>query len=539
MPAPASIDELLKLIRKSGMVDEPRLDAYLERYRTSATMTTDVRKLAGAMVRDGLITYFQAEQFMLGKWRGFTIGKYKLLERIGFGGMGQVFLCEHLYMRRRVAIKVLPPAKAEEPAALGRFYREARAAAALDHPNIVRTHDIDQDGNLHFLVMEYVDGSSLLEMVKKKGPMAIDRASHYIWQSVQGLDHAYRVGVIHRDIKPGNILVDRFGISKILDMGLARFYNSDDDMLTKKYDEKSVLGTADYVAPEQTVNSHDVDVRADIYSLGATFYFLLAGHPPFPEGTISQKLIAHQTKKPTSIRQIRADVPVEIAAILEGMMEKNVERRFQTPAEVYEALLPFVQGPMALPPEDEMPVLSPAARESLGLQQGGSSSSNMSGSFRQDSAILRAEIMQRSGRMAAPGSGRMPMPNQAMGGRGSGLMPRPAMNGGNSSANLKQQFLDPPPHSPLGSAAIPPVPNPTAPMSETARMGNSETERTPHREIRRPSRQNDSHAHSDHSTRSLNPIKNPVMRIILESVVVFLLCLVLYVIFRSLSQPGG
>src|SRR6476469_1789976 len=262
--------------------------------------------------------------------------------------MGQVFLCEHMYMRRRVAIKVLPPAKAEEPAALGRFYREARAAAALDHPNIVRTHDIDQDGNLHFLVMEYVDGSSMLELIKKKGPMAIGRACEYIWQSAQGLDHACKVGVIHRDIKPGNILVDRYGVSKILDMGLARFYHSDDDMLTKKYDEKSVLGTADYVAPEQTINSHDVDVRADIYSLGATFYYLLAGHPPFPEGTVSQKLIAHQTKRPVPIHEVRPEIPAALAAVLEKMMAKSINARYQTPTEVAEALAAFV--PAAVEP---------------------------------------------------------------------------------------------------------------------------------------------------------------------------------------------
>lgn len=535
MPAPASVDDLLKLIRKSGMVDEPRMEAYLEKHRAGGGQTTDVRKLAGAMVRDGLLTYFQAEQFMLGKWRGFTIGKYKLLERIGFGGMGQVFLCEHMYMRRRVAIKVLPPAKAEEPAALGRFYREARAAAALDHPNIVRTHDIDQDGNLHFLVMEYVDGSSLLEIVKKRGPMAIDRACHYIWQSVQGLDHAYRVGVIHRDIKPGNILVDRFGIAKILDMGLARFYHSDDDMLTKKYDEKSVLGTADYVAPEQTVNSHDVDVRADLYSLGATFYFLLAGHPPFPEGTISQKLIAHQTKTPTPIRQIRPDCPVEVAQILDRLMAKNLEQRYQTPAEVYESLLPYVQTPVILPPDDEMPVLSPAARESLSLPglAGGGSSGSMSGSFRQDSAILRAEILQRSGRMPSPSSSgmhRSPTATAAPpGSRGSAMMPRP---GGGSSGNMQQPpFFDAPANSPLGSAAIPPVPNPTGPMNETSKMGGQPTERTPQRSNRNDHEIDD---YRNHNRKSINPLSNPVVRIILESVLVFLVCLVIYVVFRQM-----
>lgn len=521
MPAPATVDELLKLIRKSGMIDEPRLDAYVERLRLAGPLPTDVRKLAGSMVKDGLLTYFQAEQFMLGKWRGFTIGKYKLLERIGFGGMGQVFLCEHMYMRRRVAIKVLPPAKAEEPAALGRFYREARAAAALDHPNIVRTHDIDQDGNLHFLVMEYVDGSSLLEIIKKKGPMAVERAVHYIWQSTQGLDHAFRVGVIHRDIKPGNILVDRDGISKILDMGLARFYHDDGDMLTKKYDEKSVLGTADYVAPEQTVNSHDVDVRADIYSLGATFYYLLAGHPPFPEGSISQKLIAHQTKNPTPIRQLRPDVPVEIAAILDKMMAKSIDVRYQTPNDVYDALLPYVQQDMQVPPEDEMPLLSPAAREA-NVQI---TASSMSGSFRQDSAILRAELLQRSGRMALPSPGTRPA---------SGAYPRPVLptatavapgsGSGYGSGTMTPASFDPPSVSPLGSAAMPPIPNPTRPVNETARMAES-TERSvreaaPAKTVTRPAR-----PAAVEPERKGGLLNRPVTRIIIEAIVLFALCL--------------
>ena len=224
------------------------------------------------LVRDGLLTHFQAEQFLQGKWRRFTIGKYKVLETLGAGGMGSVYLCEHKLMRRRVAVKVLPAAKAEDPAALERFYREARAVAALDHPNIVRAYDIDQDENLHFLVMEYVDGASLQEIVKKSGPLDVLRACHYIRQAAVGLQHAHEAGLVHRDIKPGNILVDRTGTVKILDMGLARFFHDEEDMLTKKYDE-NVLGTADYLAPEQALDSHGVDIRADIYSLGATFYF--------------------------------------------------------------------------------------------------------------------------------------------------------------------------------------------------------------------------------------------------------------------------
>lgn len=527
MPTPATVDDLLKLIRKSGMIDEPRLDAYMERLRLAGPIPADVRKVAGTMVRDGLLTYFQAEQFMLGKWRGFTIGKYKLLERVGFGGMGQVFLCEHMYMRRRVAIKVLPPAKAEEPAALGRFYREARAAAALDHPNIVRTHDIDQDGNLHFLVMEYVDGSSLLEIIKKKGPMEIGRAAQYIWQSAQGLDHAFRVGVIHRDIKPGNILVDRQGAAKILDMGLARFYHNDDDMLTKKYDEKSVLGTADYVAPEQTINSHDVDVRADIYSLGATFYFLLAGHPPFPEGTISQKLIAHQTRQPKPIRVVRPEVPGGLAAVVEKMMAKSIHERYQNPIEVSEALAAFIPAQAEPPPEDEMPVLSPAAREVAAQAV----SAPSSGSMRQDSSVLRADNGSRAG---VGGGSRSGSGMRTVSGAAVATVPGPPRTGGGSSAggassgNMRPGYYDPPAVSPLGSAAVPPVPNPVRPTNETARMSEA-TDRAPSTPAPTRRRPVPAAPESDRAR------MNPVVKIVLESLAVFGVGLLIWVIIRSLT----
>src|SRR5262249_23294871 len=294
MPAPATITEFVELVRKSGVADEKRLDAYLEHLRAIAALPTEPGKLAGLMVRDGILTTFQAQQFMQGKWRRFTIGKYKVLEQLGSGGMGSVYLCEHMLMRRRVAVKVLPTAKAEDPAALERFYREARAVAALDHPNIVRAYDIDQDEKLHFLVMEHVDGSSLQEIIKKNGPMDVLRVCHYMRQSALGLQHAHEsAGLVHRDIKPGNILIDRNGIVKILDMGLARFFHDEEDILTKKYDE-NVLGTADYLAPEQATDSHAVDIRADIYSLGATFYYCLTGRTPFQEGTVAQKLIWHQ-----------------------------------------------------------------------------------------------------------------------------------------------------------------------------------------------------------------------------------------------------
>ena len=274
--------------------------------------------------------------------------------------MASVFLCEHKLMRRRVAIKVLPTAKADDPSSLERFYREARVVASIDHPNIVRAYDIDQDENLHFLVMEYVDGTNLQDLVKKFGPLEIVRACHYIYGSAVGLQHAHEIGLVHRDIKPGNILIERTGVVKILDLGLARFFHDEEDALTKKYDE-NVLGTADYLAPEQALDSHAVDIRADIYSLGATFYYLLTASALFPEGSVAQKLIWHQNRHPKPIRSIRPEVPEAIAAVIDHMMEKDPAKRYQTPSEIMAALAPWVAMPIAPPADREMPHISPAA----------------------------------------------------------------------------------------------------------------------------------------------------------------------------------
>jgi serine/threonine protein kinase len=386
MPAPSTVDEFLDLVRKSGVVDEKRLNQYADKLRTAGTLPVETNKLAGLLIRDGIVTHFQAEQILQGKWRRFTIGKYKVLERLGSGGMGSVYLCEHKLMRRRVAVKVLPTAKAAEPSSLERFYREARAVASLDHPNIVHAYDIDQDETLHFLVMEYVDGSSLQDIIKKSGPMDAERAAHYVYQAALGLEHAHAAGLVHRDIKPGNLLVDRSGTVKILDMGLARFFNDEEDILTKKYDE-NVLGTADYLAPEQAVDSHEADTRADIYSLGGTFYYLLTGRTPFEEGTVAQKLIWHQTRQPKPVSTFRSDVPPALLAIIDKMMAKRPEDRYQHPRELSQALASYGERPMAPPTVAEMPRLSPAAggstpetvQASVNATQTSSSAGNKSG----------------------------------------------------------------------------------------------------------------------------------------------------------------
>lgn len=361
MPVPATNDEFIDLVRKSGVADEAKLNAYVEKLKDSSQpVPPQPAKFAVWLVRDGLLTYFQAEQILQGKYKRFTIGKYKVLEKLGVGGMGQVFLCEHKMMRRRVAVKVLPLASSQEEAARERFYREARAVAALDHPNIVRAYDVDQDESLHFLVMEFVDGTNLHDLIKKHGVLAVDRACHYIYAAAAGLQYANSMGIVHRDIKPGNLLVDRTGVVKVLDMGLAKFFKDEDESLTRKHDE-NVLGTADYLAPEQAIDSHNVDIRADIYSLGGTFYYLLTGSAPFPEGNIAQKLMMHQSREPKPISLIRPEVPDGVIEIIDVMMKKNREDRYASPADLMTALAPYVQTPIPPPAEKEMPRLSRAA----------------------------------------------------------------------------------------------------------------------------------------------------------------------------------
>jgi serine/threonine protein kinase len=370
MPAPANVDEFLELVRKSGLVDPDQLAALLEGLRSTEGLPSEPRKLAKILIKEGFLTYFYAEQFLRGIWRGFTIGKYQILERIGSGGMGIVYLGEHKLMGHRVAIKVLPVALAEHRWFLEHFYEEARAAAALNHINIVKAHDIDREGNLHFLVMEYVDGSSLQHIVSKYGSMDVVRAAHCVRQAALGLQHVHEAGMVHRDIKPANLLLDRQGTLKILDLGLVRiFHDTPKEPLPGKVKERLMVGTDDYLAPEQIVNSDDVDARADIYGLGATFYFLLTSHPPFEQDSLAyQKLLKHLAQKPKPLHELRPDLPLGLVRVVEKMMAKNPWERYQSPLAVVEALAPWTKTPAPVPPDAEMPQLSPAVRRLRGAR---------------------------------------------------------------------------------------------------------------------------------------------------------------------------
>ncbi len=337
--AKVNAEKLLELIRDSGLVDHDRLAETLAQWTSLSDQMdmSDPERLANRLIDAGLLTRWQCDKLLDGKRKGFFLGKYKLLTHLGTGGMSSVYLAENTLINRRVAVKVLPQNRIEDSSYLARFYREAQAAAAVDHRNIVRAYDIDNDGRNHYIVMEYVEGRDLQITVKENGPLEYETAAEYMRQAAEGLASAHEASLIHRDIKPANLLLDTKGVVKILDMGLARFSNDSRASLTIAHDE-NVLGTADYLSPEQAVNSHTVDLRADIYSLGCTLYYLLTGHPPFNEGTLAQRIMKHQKQAPPSILEERPDAPKELLDICSKMMAKSPDRRYQTAGDVASAL---------------------------------------------------------------------------------------------------------------------------------------------------------------------------------------------------------
>jgi serine/threonine protein kinase len=356
------VDKFVEQLRRSELVDKDQLDkalAEIERLspplQASASESAtppgaETQSLAEKLVAAKLITPWQRDQLLEGKYKGFFLvgKKYKLLGHLGTGGMSNVYLAEHSKMQRLVAIKHLPPARVNDSSYLARFYREAQAAAKLDHKNIVRAYDIDHDQenkkDNHFLIMEYVEGRDLQSLVKEIGPLDYDTAADYIRQAAEGLEHAHHAGLIHRDIKPANLLVDQRGVVKVLDMGLARWEDDTKAASLTIAHEENVLGTADYLAPEQARDSHSVDKRADIYSLGCTLYFLLTGHAPFPEGTLAQRIQKHLNEMPKSIYEDRKDAPPALVDVCLRMMDKRPDARFQSAGEVAQMLARWLEA---------------------------------------------------------------------------------------------------------------------------------------------------------------------------------------------------
>ncbi len=270
--------------------------------------------------------------------------RYRVVAAIGAGGMGAVYRAEHRLMDRPVALKVIRCDLLGSTAMIERFRSEVRAAARLaSHPNVVAAYDAEQAGETHMLVMEFVEGIDLAELVRYRGPLPVGEACEYARQAALGLQHAFLEGMVHRDIKPQNLMLTTRGQVKILDFGLARFA-SEAPSQRGVTAQGMVLGSADYIAPEQIDDPHTADIRADLYSLGCTLYFLLAGRPPFPDGSLIQKLMAHREKLPRSLADVRAGMPPELVRLVDRIMAKSPPQRFQTPDEVAMALAPFADG---------------------------------------------------------------------------------------------------------------------------------------------------------------------------------------------------
>jgi serine/threonine protein kinase len=332
MAASSVIVDFLACVQQSNLLSP----ADFTKATTQGQLLQNAAELASWLIAQGLLTTYQAKLLLSGKHRGFFLGQYKILEPIGKGGMGAIYLAHHMTLNRKVALKILPKENAKNPLELERFHREARTAALLNHPNVVRVSDVAQSNGLHFLVMEYVEGVTLQQILDRSGPLPSDQAVKFIIQAAIGLQAAHDAGLVHRDIKPANLIIDKAGTLKILDFGLARSTDNASDHLTEKFDEGSFAGTADFVSPEQAM-SQPTDHRSDIYSLGATLFVLLTGRPPF-EGTITQKLLAHQVREVPNVCAVIRTIPPHIEGVIRKMMGKSPDDRFASMTEVIRVL---------------------------------------------------------------------------------------------------------------------------------------------------------------------------------------------------------
>jgi serine/threonine-protein kinase len=387
----ASVTDFVAVLRNSQLLDPPQLQE-IER---DCSEYREPKALIQRLVQRGCLTAYQVEQLLRPDGQELIIGPYRLLDLLGEGGMGQVFRAIHMHLQRVVALKVIHPGRlTNDPEAVKRFQREARAAALMVHPNVVMVYDADQVGETSYIALEYVEGVDLARLLKEKGRLPVAQACEYTRQAALGLQHAHEHGIIHRDIKPSNLLVmhrpdPRKGISalharpggvgvsvptplprgqgtmaiiKILDMGLVRLVQGEGgNTQLSLTQEGTVMGTPDYIAPEQARNAHRVDIRADIYSLGCTLYHLLAGRMPFPEGTVIEKLLMHQLDAPKPLEEIRPELPPGVVLVVNKMMAKRREDRYQVPAEVAEVLSRYSTEAPAIYSRPTVPLRKPMA----------------------------------------------------------------------------------------------------------------------------------------------------------------------------------
>ncbi|MBI2806362.1 MAG: serine/threonine protein kinase [Planctomycetes bacterium] len=359
-PVMVDRETFLQNLRVSTLLTPHQFRAVIDRLAS----VDNTREIAKALASWKLITKYQAKMLLMGRNTGFFLGPYRILDQLGQGGMGRVYKAMHQTMNRVVALKILAPQLVGTARAQELFLREVQAAAQLSHPNIVMAFDANEIDGRHYLAMEYVDGPNLERYVKKHGPLPFGLASEVIYQVANGLQHAHEKGMVHRDIKPANLLLQQEDghetvRAKILDFGLARLQTVDapraKSVLAK---ENTVMGTPDFLSPEQSTNLHDVDIRSDLYSLGCTFYYLLTGEVPFPGGSVMEKVLRHHRELPAAPETLRPALPPKIGAIVSRLLAKNPADRFQTPDELMEALAPH-----AAPSVMDWPIAAPSTGE--------------------------------------------------------------------------------------------------------------------------------------------------------------------------------
>jgi len=355
---PQRVEQFVKQLEENGILASETLKDFVP----PAAAPKDAEELAKELIRKKKLTKFQAEEVYRGKGKSLVLGNYLLMDRIGQGGMGAVFKAQHRKMKRLVAIKMLPPAMMKDAAAAARFQREVEAAAKLRHTNIVAADDADEANGQHFLVMECVEGIDLAALVQKNGPVSVAHAVNYILQAACGLEFAHAKGVVHRDIKPANLLLGKDGVLKILDMGLARI-EGDAAGQAELTGTGAIMGTIDYMAPEQAKSTKHADARADIYSLGCSLYYLLTGKATYEGDTLMAKLLAHQSQPIPSLRAARPDVSEQLDAVFQRMVAKQVDERYQTASEVIADLERLLKDqPTASP---QQPAVGSSSRSGL------------------------------------------------------------------------------------------------------------------------------------------------------------------------------
>jgi len=345
-----TLDQFATQLVKSELMTADDLRAFVNGL-AAEKRPQDGEHLARELIRKRKLTAYQATQIYLGKLQNLTLGNYRILDKLGQGGMGLILKAEHKLLKRMVAIKVLAPSVTRQPDAMERFQREVEAISKLSHPNIVTAYDADEDKTTRFLVLEYVEGIDLADIVQQQGPLPVEQALNYLHQAAKGLEYAHQQGVIHRDIKPSNLLLDHTGVVKVLDLGLARLAESDTQFNARQAAltlTGIIMGTVDFMSPEQAENTKKADARSDLYSLGICFYYMLTGQNPYAGETLMERILAHREWPIPSIRKIRNDVCVQVDGVFRKMVAKKPADRFQSMTELIAALANCMQGEVEL-----------------------------------------------------------------------------------------------------------------------------------------------------------------------------------------------